>query len=360
MIDFWKGKKVLITGHTGFKGSWLSLWLKMLGAEVIGYSLQPPTKPNLFHDANVGHGMISVHGDIRDLQALVNTFNQYKPTVVFHLAAQPLVRKSYTNPVDTFETNVLGTVNLFEAIRASDSVHAVVNVTSDKCYENKEWVWGYRENDPMGGHDPYSASKGCAELITSSYIKSFFPTEKYQQHRVGIASVRAGNVIGGGDWAEDRLVPDIFRAILANRSITIRNPNAYRPWQHVLEPLHGYMKLAEQLWSQGDLYSGGWNFGPNYNESVSVSQLVENIVTKWEKPVPFIIEPGNNPHEAHLLKLDCSKANMYLGWKPLLSFDETLDWVVEWYRAYSKNENVFMVTTNQIAQFERLLKEQYR
>ena len=260
---FWKGKRILLTGHTGFKGSWLSLWLQSMGAPVVGYALAPPTNPSLFEVAEVGRGMTSVIGDIRDLEHLCAVFAEHKPEIVIHMAAQPLVRYSYIEPVETYSTNVMGTVNLLEAVRGTDSVKAVVNVTSDKCYENREWVWNYRENEAMGGYDPYSNSKGCAELVTAAYRNSYFHSEKYKEHGVALASGRAGNVIGGGDWAGDRLIPDIMRAITQNLAVNIRNPHAIRPWQHVLEPLSGYLMLAQKLYEEGAAYAEGWNFGPS-------------------------------------------------------------------------------------------------
>ena len=273
--SFWNGKRVLMTGHTGFKGSWLSLWLQSMDAQVVGYALAPPTDPSMFEVAEIGKGMLSIIGDIRDLKHLRAVFAEHKPEIVIHMAAQPLVRYSYIEPVETYSTNVMGTVNLLEVVRNTGSVKAVMNVTSDKCYENREWAWGYRENEAMGGYDPYSSSKGCAELVTAAYRNSYFHPEKYQQHGVAIASARAGNVIGGGDWAGDRLIPDILRAITEGKAVNIRNPYAIRPWQHVLEPLYGYLQLAQKLYEEGTAYAEGWNFGPNDENAKPVQWIVE-------------------------------------------------------------------------------------
>lgn len=330
---FWNGKRVLLTGHTGFKGSWLSLWLQSMGAQVVGYALAPPTNPNLFEVAEVGKGMTSIIGDIRDLVHLRQVFVQHKPEIVIHMAAQALVRHSYVEPVETYSTNVMGTVNLLEAVRAADSVKAVVNVTSDKCYENREWVWGYRENEAMGGYDPYSNSKGCAELVTAAYRNSYFHPEKYATHGVAIASGRAGNVIGGGDWAEDRLIPDIMRAITQGKSVNIRNPHAIRPWQHVLEPLSGYLVLAQKLYEEGVAYAEGWNFGPNDNDAKPVQWIVEKLTNAWGEGASWNIDEGDHPHEANYLKLDCSKAKMRLDWYPRWSLDEALAAIIDWHRA---------------------------
>ena len=279
--NFWRGKRVFMTGHTGFKGSWLSLWLQSMGAQVVGYALAPPTNPSLFEVAEVGKGMTSIIGDIRDLEKLRAVFTEHKPDIVIHMAAQPLVRYSYIEPVETYATNVMGTVNLLEAVRSTPSVKAVVNITSDKCYENREWVWGYRENEAMGGYDPYSSSKGCAELVASAYRNSYFHPDKYQQHGVAIASARAGNVIGGGDWAGDRLIPDILRAIVLGEPVHIRSPHAIRPWQHVLEPLSGYLQLAQKLYTDGTAYAEGWNFGPNEEDAKPVQWIVEKLTESW-------------------------------------------------------------------------------
>ena len=273
--DFWRGRRVFLTGHTGFKGGWLALWLQRLGADVTGYALDPPTTPSLFAVARVGAGMRSIINDIRDAETLAQAMREAQPEIVIHMAAQPLVRYSYQAPVETYATNVMGTVHLLEAVRQTDSVRAVVNVTSDKCYENREWVWGYRENEPMGGYDPYSNSKGCAELVTAAYRNSYFNPAQYSQHGVALASARAGNVIGGGDWAEDRLIPDILRAIAAGEAVNIRSPHAIRPWQHVLEPLSGYLLLAQRLIEDGPAHAEGWNFGPSEEDARPVQWIVE-------------------------------------------------------------------------------------
>jgi len=322
---FWRGKRVFVTGHTGFKGSWLSLWLQRLGAEVTGYALPPATTPSLFSVANVATNMTSVFGDIRDLAALKRTIGEAQPEIVFHMAAQPLVRASYLDPIDTYSTNVLGTVNLFEAIRSQGSVRAVVNVTSDKAYENREWVWGYRETDPMGGYDPYSSSKGCAELVTAAYQRSF---------GLPVASVRAGNVMGGGDWSPDRLVPDILAALSANRPIEIRNPTATRPWQHVLDPLRGYLTVAERVNGDPGRYAEGWNFGPEEASCQPVSAVLEACVKAWGTEASWRRQTGDHPHEANFLKLDSSKSRSRLGWSPRLTFTETTQITVDWHRAW--------------------------
>jgi len=351
--DFWEGKKVLITGHTGFKGSWLSIWLQMAGAYVIGYSLPPPTKPSLFEIAGVAKGMISVTGDIRDLEHLKAVIAKYQPEIILHMAAQSLVRYSYTNPVETYSINVMGTVNVLEAVRQLGNVRVVIIVTSDKCYKNNEWLWGYRENEPMGGHDPYSSSKGCAELVTSAYRDSYFSEKDYKRHGIAVASVRAGNVIGGGDWAKDRLIPDIMKAFMENRPVIIRNPNAIRPWQYVLDPLNGYLRLAECLWENGPEFAGAWNFAPN-DEVKPVSWIVERLVGLWGNGACWKLDTGNHPHEANYLKLDCSKAKILLGWAPKLDLSTTLEWIIEWYRGYQQNKDMRHLTEAEIVRFEDL------
>jgi len=349
--SFWRAKKVFLTGHTGFKGSWLSLWLQQLGAEVTGYALQPPTNPSLFEVANVAQGMTSIIGDIRDGEALTRAMRAAAPDIVIHMAAQPLVRRSYVDPVETYSTNVMGTVHLLEAVRQTPSVRAVVNVTSDKCYDNKEWVWGYREEEAMGGFDPYSNSKGCAELVTGAYRNSFFNPAKYTEHRVALASARAGNVIGGGDWAEDRLIPDILRAIAENRPVVIRSPHAIRPWQHVLEPLSGYLLLAQKLCEQGTDYAEGWNFGPNDEDAKPVQWIVERLTRQWGDGASWQLDEGDHPHEAHYLKLDCSKAKMRLDWQPRWGLAHTLEMIVAWQRAKLSQEDMRSLTLKQIAQY---------
>jgi len=349
---FWTDKTVLLTGHTGFKGSWLSLWLQSMGAQVIGYALAPPTTPSLFDAANIANGMISIIGDIRDLDKLQAVFHEHQPEIVIHMAAQPLVRYSYQNPVETYSTNVMGTVNLLEAVRNTASVKAVVNITTDKCYENREWTWGYRENEPMGGHDPYSNSKGCAELVTSAYRNSYFHPEHYQKHGVALASARAGNVIGGGDWAEDRLIPDIMRAITHNEAVNIRNPHAIRPWQHVLEPLSGYLKLAQTLYEEGTSYAEGWNFGPNDEDTKPVQWIVEYLTQVWGEGASWHLDNSNHLHEAHYLKLDCSKAKASLNWVPKWRLEMALDKIIDWQKQYQQGADMKAVTLAQISDYQ--------
>ncbi len=331
--SFWSGKKVFLSGHTGFKGSWLSLWLQSLGAELTGYALDPPTDPSLFVKAEVASGMRSVIGDLRDAGALAEAMHATQPAVVFHLAAQPLVRQSYGDPVGTYETNVLGTIHLLEAVRKTPSVRAVVVITTDKCYENKEWIWPYRETDPLGGYDPYSSSKACAEIVTSSWRDSFFNPADHAQHRVALASARAGNVIGGGDWAADRLIADIVRAFSAGKTLEIRNPAATRPWQHVLEPLRGYLSLGERLHTEeGARYASAWNFGPQYTDARPVEWIVRHLSKKWDGGAEWKLESKPQVHEAQMLKLDWSKAHAGLGWQPVLSLPDALEYTIAWYR----------------------------
>lgn len=349
---FWSGRRVLITGHTGFKGSWLSAWLEMLGAKLCGYSLAPPTVPNLFTLLNLSERMISVDGDIGDLQRLQKTMQDFQPEIVLHLAAQSLVRYSYSNPVETYATNVLGTVNLLEAVRQTTSISSVIIVTSDKCYRNREWLWGYRENDELGGHDPYSSSKACAEMVASAYRDSFFQ-KKSGGHTVAIASVRAGNVIGGGDWADDRLVPDLLRAFTNGQQADIRNPDATRPWQHVLEPLSGYLLLAELIGDRPDL-AGAWNFGPGSRDVRPVSWIVRRLASLWDGESGWSTDKRNHPHEAYALSLDCSKAHTLLGWSPRLDIDCALEMTVDWFKAYMAEKPVPEITRAQIEQFQEM------
>ncbi len=332
--DFYRGKKVLVTGHTGFKGGWLSSWLKSLGADVIGLALPPDTKPNLFDSICLGCGMVSVLGDIRDASVVSSIFRQHSPEIVFHNAAQPLVRRSYREPVETYATNVMGTAHVLEAIRNTPSVRAVVVVTSDKAYENREWFWGYREEDALGGHDPYSSSKACAELVTAAYRQSFFNPENGAR----VATARAGNVIGGGDWSEDRLVPDIVRGIIANQPIVIRRPDSVRPWQHVLEPVRGYLMLAQHLWENRD-FAEAWNFGPRDEDAISVGDLAKHTIAKWGKGELQIQPKKNAPHEAQFLRLNTNKARTRLGWQPILNIDQALSWTVDWYRKFYDDAN---------------------
>jgi len=334
--SFWKGKKVFLTGHTGFKGSWLSLWLQNMGALVKGYSLDVNTKPALFTQANVAAEMESEIGDIRNLGQLTESMVSFSPDILIHMAAQPLVRLSYQEPVDTYTTNVIGTVNVLEAARKCSALKAIVSVTTDKCYENKEWDWGYRESEPMGGHDPYSSSKGCAELVTSAYRRSFFSSEG----TASLASVRAGNVIGGGDWAEDRLIPDILRAFEKSEPVVIRNPLSTRPWQHVLEPLSGYLVLAQELYLNGDEFAEGWNFGPKDEDCKPVSWILDKMVESWGGNASWSLDKENNPHEAGFLKLDCSKAASRLKWKPKWNLQLTLKSIVDWHQVYSNGGDI--------------------
>ena len=328
--QFWKGKRVFVTGHTGFKGSWLSLWLQLMGAEVKGFSLTPPTQPALFEVAKVGDNMQTEIGDIRNLQQLSQSIRAFNPDVLLHLAAQPLVRLSYKEPVDTYSTNIMGTVNVLEAARYTPNLKSVVIITTDKCYENHEWEWGYRENEPMGGHDPYSNSKGCAELVVSAYRRSFF----YTDDTAAIASARAGNVIGGGDWADDRLIPDILRAFEKQQPVIIRNPLSTRPWQHVLEPLSGYLVLAQRLWQDGKAFAEGWNFGPKDDDCQPVQWILDKMVHFWGNGAHYEIDKSEQPHEANFLKLDCSKAAMRLKWHPKWRLEQTLEQIVHWHRAW--------------------------
>ncbi|MCW5202165.1 CDP-glucose 4,6-dehydratase [Desulfobulbus sp. US4] len=345
---FWRDRNVFLTGHTGFKGGWLSLWLRQLGAKVTGYALEPSTSPSLYKISHVANGMTSCFGDIRDLDLLKKTMQEVAPEVVIHMAAQPLVRASYQDPVNTYTTNVLGTVNLFEAVRFTPTVKVVLNITSDKCYENLEWPWGYRENDRMGGHDPYSCSKGCAELVTASYYKSFL-----QEKQIGLASARAGNVIGGGDWSADRIVPDAVRAFAAGKAVTLRNPKAIRPWQYVLEPLAGYLMLCQRLYQQPQQFSQGWNFGPQQEDACSVSRLVEMIAAQWEQGTGWEQDKRTNPHEAGYLKLDCSKANAELQWRPLWRLDRVVAETANWYKqALHETADMRIYSERQIEVFQ--------
>jgi CDP-glucose 4,6-dehydratase len=344
---FWKGKTVFLTGHTGFKGGWLSLWLASMGAKVAGFSLAPNTVPSFFDVAHVESLLDSSFiADIRDLAALKKAISQSQPEIVIHMAAQPLVRYSYSNPVETYATNVMGTVHVLECIRLVRSVRAAVIVTTDKCYENKEWAWGYRENEPMGGHDPYSNSKGCSELVTSAYRSSFL-----QSNGVAVASARAGNVIGGGDWAADRLVPDILRAFEQGRPVIIRNPHATRPWQHVLEPISGYLTLAEQLYTQGNAFAEGWNFGPKDDDARSVQWIVAHMVNSWGNGASWQQDGGVHPHEANYLKLDISKAKARLGWQPSWPLATALPHITAWHQAWLANDDMKKLCLAQIQKY---------
>jgi CDP-glucose 4,6-dehydratase len=347
---FWRGKRVLVTGHTGFKGSWLTLWLHEAGAIVAGYSLSPPSVESLFEIAGVADSVDSVFADIRDLQELQCQFDRFQPEIVFHLAAQALVRQSYVAPIETYQVNVMGTVNLLEAVRKSDSCRVVLVVTSDKCYENREWNWGYRECDPLGGHDPYSSSKGCAELVTSAYRKSFFSS--CPQHPVAVASARAGNVIGGGDFAKDRLVPDLINAMRKRSVLKIRYPDAVRPWQHVLEPLSGYLLLAEKLWGAPGQYSDSWNFGPSSHDCRPVRWIIEKLNELSDEPVSWTVEPSDRSHEAGLLTLDSSKARTALGWQSRWSVETALQSAVDWYKAHYRHDSMRDAVMRDIENYE--------
>jgi CDP-glucose 4,6-dehydratase len=349
---FWHGKRVFLTGHTGFKGAWLSLWLRDLGADVIGYALAATT-PSLFDVAQIGQNMRSIIGDIRDQAELATAVQEARPDIVIHMAAQALVRHSYVEPVETYATNVMGTVHLLEAVRRTDSVRSVLIVTSDKCYENKEWPWGYRENEPMGGYDPYSSSKGCAELVSAAYRNSYFNPDKYPEHGVAIATARAGNVIGGGDWAADRLIPDILRAIETGHPVNIRSPHAIRPWQHVLEPLSGYLVLAEKLYTDGSAYAEGWNFGPADEDARSVQWIVEQLTALWGEGASWQVDRNPQPHEAYYLKLDCSKAHAKLGWHPRWDLQTTLTSIVLWQRQMLSGNNMQTFSLRQIADYHQ-------
>jgi CDP-glucose 4,6-dehydratase len=350
----WKGRRVFLTGHTGFKGSWLALWLSQRGAKVRGYALDPYTEPNLFTLASLGRLVDDVRGDIRDYAKLQAAMAEFDPEVVFHLAAQPLVRRSYADPVGTYSTNVMGTVHLLEAIRKTPSVRAVVCVTTDKCYQNQEWVWPYRENDHLGGHDPYASSKACAEIVSAAYRSSFFPIERLREHHVALATARAGNVIGGGDWSEDRLIPDLVRGFLAGQPVLIRRPNAIRPWQHVLESLNGYMILAEKLLAEPARFASAYNFGPNDEEAYPVEWIASRLASMWGKGAAWTGDLEPSPHETNVLRLDASKARTELKWQPRLKIETALEWTMVWYRAWSQSANMKEFTLKQIADYERL------
>jgi CDP-glucose 4,6-dehydratase len=345
--EFWRGRRVLVTGHTGFKGSWLTLWLSSLGAEVTGLSNGVPTAPSLYDLARVGEAVEGIDVDIRDAAGVRDAVAAARPEVVLHLAAQPFVRRSFREPRETFEVNVMGTVNVLDAVRLSDGVRVVVNVTSDKCYENREWEWAYRENEPMGGHDPYSSSKGASELVTSAYRRSFFA----DPDGVRLASARAGNVIGGGDWGEDRLIPDIMRAALADQAVEIRNPGATRPWQHVLNPLSGYLELAQRLWSDHDA-AGPWNFGPPESDARPVGWIVERLDALWPGGLRWQRDEDDHPHEARYLKVDSSRAHARLGWHPRWGLEAALAAVVEWYAGLREGADMQALSLEQLRRFQ--------
>ena len=344
--DFWQGRRVLLTGHTGFKGSWLSLWLQSMGATLRGVALAPPTEPALFNVARVAEGMEHSIADVRDFGAVQTQIKEFRPEVVIHMAAQPLVRLSYEQPIETYATNVMGTVHVLEAARRAGSVKAIVNITTDKCYENREWAWGYREDEPMGGHDPYSNSKGCAELVSSAYRSSYL-----KDTGIALATARAGNVIGGGDWALDRLVPDILRDLQLREPVLIRNPHATRPWQHVLEPLSGYLLLAERLFEQGQDKAEGWNFGPRDEDAKPVQWIVEELCKLWGEGASWTLHPGDHLHEANFLKLDISKARQRLQWAPRWSLNTALIRVIEWHQAWLSGQDMRALCLQQIDRY---------
>jgi CDP-glucose 4,6-dehydratase len=343
---FWRGKRVLLTGHTGFKGSWLSLWLQSMGSTLRGVALMPPTSPALFDVARVAEGMEHRIADIRDFAAVKAQMNEFQPEIVIHMAAQPLVRESYLQPIDTYAINVMGTVHVLEAARHTGSVRAIVNITTDKCYENGEWVWGYREDEAMGGYDPYSSSKGCAELVSSAYRRSFL-----KDASIAMATARAGNVIGGGDWAADRLIPDILRALQDRKAVLIRNPQAVRPWQHVLEPLSGYLLLAERLFIHGQADAEAWNFGPNQDDARPVQWIVERLCERWGDDSSWELQRGNHPHEASFLNLDTGKARHRLKWTPRWSLETALDRTTEWHQAWLKGQDMRALCQSQIVRY---------
>jgi len=353
--SYWKDRRVFLTGHTGFKGSWLSLWLERLGADVTGYALDPPTRPSLYEQAEVaGAVRTSICADIRDFPRIRSAIAECRPEVVIHMAAQSVVRRGYEDPIETYSSNVMGTVNLLEALRQLEQPCVVVNVTSDKCYENKEWVWGYRENDPMRGHDPYSNSKACAELVTSAFRDSYFQGENFQRGRIAVASARAGNVIGGGDWTSDQLIPDLMRAFLAGKPCLIRNPSAIRPWQFVLEPLRGYLLLAERLTEDANRFASPWNFGPDEADAKPVSWIADELARLWGYKASWTNDGGIHPREAHYLKLDVSKTKACVDWNPHMSLNMALNWIVEWYRTYEAGDDLGRLTRTQIEQYEVL------
>ena len=354
LVRPWEGRRVFLTGHTGFKGGWLTLWLARLGAQIRGYALDPATEPNLFSVARVGDVVDDVRGDILDRVRLEGTVEEFAPEVVFHLAAQPLVRRSYADPLGTYATNVMGTAHVLEAVRKAASVRAVVCVTTDKCYENREWVWPYRESDGLGGHDPYSSSKACAEIVSAAYRSSFYSVERRGEHKVALATARAGNVIGGGDWSEDRLIPDLIRGFRAGKPVLIRRPGAIRPWQHVLEPLHGYIGLAEGLLAGDGRLASAYNFGPGDDDAWTVEQIANYLTGKWGEGAAWKRDSEEGVHEAGTLRLDASKARAELRWQPLLGIEQALDWTVRWYRVQHDGGETRQETVRQIADYEAL------
>jgi CDP-glucose 4,6-dehydratase len=354
VVNRWQGRRVFLTGHTGFKGGWLALWLARRGAQVRGYALDPPTEPNLFTAASVGAALEDVRGDIRDGAKLESAMREFGPEVVFHLAAQPILRRSYAQPVDTYSTNVMGTVQVLEAVRKTPSVRAVVCISSDKCYQNQEWMWPYRETDALGGFDPYSSSKACAEMVCSAYRSSFFPVNRLEEHRVALATARAGNVTGGGDWSEDRLIPDLIRGFRAGQPVLIRHPKAIRPWQHVLEPLSGYMLLAEKLLEAPAQFCSAYNFGPDGEDAWPVERIATKLAAMWGGGASWTRDSVPSLHEHHLLMLDTSKARRQLGWQPRLGIETNLEWTMKWYRGWQRGAAMQEETLAQIARYEQL------
>lgn len=356
VVNQWRGRRVFLTGHTGFKGGWLALWLAHRGARIRGYALDPPTEPNLFTAASVATVLDDIRGDIRDYAKLESSMTEFAPEVVFHLAAQPILRRSYTEPLRTYSTNVMGTAHVLEAVRKTSSVRAVVCISTDKCYQNQEWVWPYRETDTLGGFDPYSSSKACAEIVCAAYRDSFFPLNRLHEHHVALATARAGNVVGGGDWSEDRLIPDLIRGFQAGEPVLIRRPTAVRPWQHVLEPLHGYMLLAEKLLEEPSRYSTSFNIGPNDQDVWPVERIATKLVEMWGEGAAWIRDSVPGVHESHSLRLDSSRARSELGWQPHLGIEATLEWTVNWYRGWQHGADMNQETLAQIARFEQLAR----
>ena len=354
-MNSWAGKRVFLTGHTGFKGCWLALWLTHLGAVVRGYSLDPNTTPSLFDVVKLHNKVEDIRGDIRDPKTLEAALSEFNPEVVFHLAAQPLVKLSYDDPILTYETNVIGTARVLDAIRRVPSVRAVVVVTSDKCYENREWAWGYRESDPLGGYDPYSSSKACAEIVSSAFRQSYFPVDRLSEHRVAIATARAGNVIAGGDWSLDRLVPDLLRGFLNGQPVPIRRPNSIRPWQFVLEPLRGYLLLADRLLTGDPKYATAYNFGPSDDDARPVRWIADRLTKNWGSETGWFSDEGSSVHEAGYLKLDASRARNDLLWTPVLHLEEALDWIISWHKAHAVGQDMQAITVQQIKDYEALL-----
>jgi CDP-glucose 4,6-dehydratase len=354
MSAFWRNRRVLVTGHTGFKGSWLCLWLERMGANVVGYALDPPTTPSLFESGRIAASVQSIRGDVRDTEHLTRVLREQEPAIVFHMAAQSVVKRSYEDPVESYSTNVVGTACVFQAVRNVPGHRAIVNVTTDKCYKNREWIWGYRESDELGGRDPYSNSKACAELVTESFRESFFPRADIARHGVALATARAGNVIGGGDWTRDQLVPDAIRAFIARKPVEIRQPSSTRPWQHVLDCLSGYVLLAEKLSANGADFGTGWNFGPRRSDVKPVSWIVDSLVRVWGDGASWHHDRSHHPHEARMLRLDSTAASELLGWRPRLDLPTALDWTARWYKAHHAGTDARELCERQIADYERL------